>query len=477
MSALIMDIPAVTGTARGSDVSFVYNKKGENGGTLVLKWDGGEGHIHDKEVIGVINDRRQGRKNEVQPQLILRVVTSQSSPEVTKQKFAFEPLPVTNLPQNYLDTHLITKAPEHLYVSPNKDGSPNLHVIVSTRSGIGEAQQYYQNVLSEALSVIDLNTESYQTHVTESERSITEIAEKIILPRANDGVAQTILLLSGDGGIVDTVNALLLASRSEKFVKPIIGLICMGTGNAMANSIGLNRYATRGLTSIFRGVPQSLPTFKVNFSPGSVFLTDEGRKMILLPQESGHGIVHGVVVCSWALHASLVADSDTTEYRKYGRQRFQMAAKELIAPDDGSAPHVYNGKITLYKSDDKGQEYSEDVPDTSTSYIVATLVSNFEENLVISPHSKPLDGQLRVLRFGDISGANVMRLLGMAMRGGGHEKDEMAQYAPINGLKIQINEPDARWRRVCVDGKIVLVEEGGYFEVRKGKEEVVELIA
>ncbi|KAL8929005.1 MAG: hypothetical protein Q9208_001448 [Pyrenodesmia sp. 3 TL-2023] len=476
MPALIMDVPAVTGTARGSDVSFVYNK-GEDGGTLILSWDGGEDRIHDREVIGVINDRRQGRKNEVQPQLILRVVTSQSSPEVTKPRFAFEPLPVTNLPQNYLDAHLITKAPEHLYVPPNKDGSRNLHVIVSTRSGVGEAQQYYKDVLSEALAVIDLNTESYQTHVTESERSITEIAEKIILPRANDGIAQTILLLSGDGGIVDTVNALLLAARSEKYVKPIIGLICMGTGNAMANSTGLNRDATRGLTSIFRGRPHSLPTFKANFSPGAVFLTDEGRKTEPLPQESRHGIVHGVVVCSWALHASLVADSDTTEYRKYGSQRFQMVAKELMAPDDDSAPHVYNGRITLYKSDDKGREYSEDIPDTSTSYIVATLVSNFEQNLLISPDSKPLDGQLRVLRFGDISGADVMRLLGMAMRGGGHEKDEMAQYAPINGLKIQIHEPDARWRRVCVDGKIVRVEEGGYFEVRKGKEEVVELIA
>lgn len=477
MPALIMDVPAVTGTALGRDVSFVYNRKGEHSGTLVLKWDGGEDHIHDREVIGVINDRREGRKNEVQPQLILRVVTSQSSPEVTKLKFAFQPLPVMNLPQNYLDAHLIRKVPEHLYVSPNKDGSRNLHIVVSTRSGLGEAQQYYKDVLSEALSVIDLNSESYQTHITESERSITEITEKIILPRANDGVAQTILLLSGDGGIVDTVNALLLASRSEKYVKPIIGLICMGTGNAMANSTGLNHDATRGLTSIFRGVPHSLPTFKVDFSPGSVFLTDEGRKTEPLPQESGHGIVHGVVVCSWALHASLVADSDTTEYRRYGSQRFQMAAKELMTPDDGSAPHVYNGKITLYKSDDKGQEYSEDIPDTSTSYIVATLVSNFEQNLLISPHSKPLDGQLRVLRFGDISGADVMRLLWMAMRGGGHEKDEMTQYAPINGLKIQINEPDARWRRVCVDGKIVRVEEGGYFEVRKGQEEVVDLVA
>ncbi|KAL8697510.1 MAG: hypothetical protein Q9201_007090 [Fulgogasparrea decipioides] len=471
-----MDVPPVTGTAFGSDVNFVYNKKSDTDGTLILRWEGGEDHIQDREVIGVIYESRGRRKNEVQSQLILRVVTSQSSPEATRLTFSFEPLPVTNLPQNYLDRHLLTRAPQHLFVPPNPDGSRNLHVVVSTRSGVGEAQQYYNDVLSEALAAIDLNRETYHIHVTESEKSVTNIVEQIIRPRANKGIAQTILLLSGDGGIIDTVNVLLLSSQIVQYVKPTIGLISMGTGNAMANSTGLNRDATRGLTSIFRGLPQNLPTFTAHFSPGSVFLTDEGRNTEPLPSQSGHGIVHGVVVCSWALHASLVADSDTTEYRKYGAQRFQMAAKALMAPDDGSAPHVYNGKITLYKTDDKGQEYSEEISETKTSYIVATLVSNFEQSLTISPDSKPLDGQLRVLRFGDISGADVMRLVGMALRGGGHEKDEMAQYAPINGLKIQFEEADDRWRRVCVDGKIVRVEEGGWVEVRKGNKEVVNLV-
>lgn len=469
-------MPPVTGPASGSDVSFSYQKEKDDG-TLILRREGREDHIHDKEVVGVIYDPRAREENAVQSQLILRVVTSQLSPEVAKSRFSFELLPVTGLPLNYLNAHHLPRAPIHLYVPPNPDGSRNLHVIISVRSGVGEAQQYYDDVLSKALAVIDLNSETYDVHVTKSENSITEIAENVILPRANDGIAQTILLLSGDGGIVDTVNALFLSIRSDSYVKPTIGLICMGTGNAMANSTGLNRDATRGLRSIFKGFPHNLPSFKANFSPGSVFLIDEGRKTEPLPSESGCGIVHGVVVCSWALHASLVADSDTTEYRKFGAQRFQMAAEQLMAPDDGSEPHMYKGKITLYKSDDKGREYSQKISETKTSYIVTTLVSNFEEKLCISPHSKPLDGQLRVLRFGDISTADVMRLLGMALRGGGHEKDEMVQYAPINGLRIQIDEADSRWRRACVDGKIVRVEEGGWVEVRKGTEEVVNLVA
>ncbi|KAL8674080.1 MAG: hypothetical protein Q9168_001515 [Polycauliona sp. 1 TL-2023] len=473
-----MDVSPETssnGNARGHDVGFRYDQQNDLDGTLILKWDGQEEHIHDEQVVGITQKLQDIRETEVKPQFLLRVITSRLSPETTKSSFSFESLPVTGLPPNYLERHTLKGAAKHLYVPSNADGSRNLYIIVSILSGMGEARQYFDDVLSKALAAIDLDCDTYHVHFTESDKSIIEVVEQTVLPRANQGIEQTIVLLSGDGGVIDIVNTLLSASRSEKYIKPTIGLIAMGTGNALANSGGLNRDATRGLTSIFGGTPRSIPTFTARFSTESVLLSDEGRKTESLPLQSGCGIVHGVVVCSWALHASLVADSDTAEYRKFGAKRFQMAAKELMAPDDCSGPHVYNGTITLYKVNDRGQEYSEAVPDTKTSYLVATLVSNFEENLTISPASKPLDGQLRVLRFGDISGADVMRLMGLAMRGGGHEKDDMAQYAPINGLKIQFDEADSRWRRVCVDGKIIQVDEGGWMEVRRGDHDVVNL--
>ncbi|KAL8686127.1 MAG: hypothetical protein Q9218_007328 [Villophora microphyllina] len=480
-TTVMAKIPETTahcpGTARGKDVTFQYERNDDGDGTLIIRWEDGEDRIHDREVIGIIFEPQGNISNGVRPYLILRFVASQSLPEATNLRFSFESLAVTALPLEYLNRHLLTKTPEHLSVPPNQDGSSNLHVVISTRSGVGEAQQYYEEVLAEALAAIDFNADNYHVHTTESEKSVTIFVEQVILPRANKGIPQTILLLSGDGGLVDIVNVFLLSDRSPDYVKPTIGLISMGTGNAMANSTGLNRDATRGLTRIFQGLPHSLPSFSAHFSLGSVFLTDEGRKTEPLPQEAGRGIVHGVVVCSWALHASLVADSDTTEYRKFGAQRFQMAAEKLMAPDDGAAPHVYRGKIILYKTDDQGQEYFEKIPETRTSYIVATLVSNFEKKLTISPDSKPLDGQLRVLRFGDISGADVMRLIGMALNGGGHEKDKMVQYTPISGLKIEFDEADARWRRVCVDGKIIQVQKGGWVAVKQWDRAVVDLVA
>ncbi|KAL8931564.1 MAG: hypothetical protein Q9216_007156, partial [Gyalolechia sp. 2 TL-2023] len=440
--------PHVKGTALGRDVSFLYRKEGDSG-TLILKWEDGEDHIPDREVIAIVNDPEGKEENEVQPQTILRVVASPSSPEEPKQTFSFHSLPANGLPSAYLNCHRLETAPEHLNVAPNANGSRNLHVVISVRSGVGEAQQFFDDVLIHALAAIEIKKGAYNVHITTSETSIAEITEQLLLPRANDGIPQTVLLLSGDGGIVDTINTLLLSSKTEKYVNPTVCLICMGTGNALANSTGLNQDATRGLRSIFRGSPHSLPTFTARFSPGSVLLTNEGRNTEPLPSSSGHGgIMHGVVVCSWALHASLVADSDTTAYRKFGSQRFQMAAKELMAPEDGSVPHVYNGKITLYRTNDAtGEEDPQELTDSNSSYIVVTLVSHFEAKLNISPASKPLDGQLRVLRFGDVSAEDVMRLLGMAMQGGGHEKDEMALYEPVDGVRIQMDEEDARWRR------------------------------
>ena len=261
---------------------------------------------------------------------------------------------------------------------------------------------------------------------------------------------------------------MLSAQRSEKYVKPAIGLIAMGTGNAFANSTGLNRDTTRGLRHFLRGELRRIPTFTAKFSQGSEFLVDEGRKKDALPSSDGIlGTVYGAVVCSWALHASLVADSDTAELRKYGSQRFQMAAKDLLTPSDGSSSHPYKGKITLFKKDDQGKELSQILDRSEHMYILATLVSNLEEKLTISPHSRPLDGQLRLLHFGPIPSTEVMRILGLAFQGGQHIDDEVVGYEDMEGMRIEFDEADNRWRRVCVDGKIIQVPEGAWVEVRR----------
>jgi len=59
------------------------------------------------------------------------------------------------------------------------------------------------------LSIVGLDKTSYQVLKTESSDTVKEFAGGQLRERANQGVAQTVLLLSGDGGMVDIVNGLM----------------------------------------------------------------------------------------------------------------------------------------------------------------------------------------------------------------------------------------------------------------------------
>ena len=379
--------------------------------------------------------------------------------------------------RSLLEQYCVSSLPKHLAVPPDHNGRCSLHVIVSVKSGTCQADAFFINVLQKVFKALGFSEQHYEVHKTTSERFIKDFTHNLLCPRANQGINQTVLLLSGDGGVVDIINAMLQVPQSHNFVKPTIGLIAMGTGNALANSTGLNSDSTKGLRSFLQGTPHSLPTFTAKFSPGSVLLTNEGRQTEPLPTEGGQfGVLHGAVVCSWALHASLVADSDTTEYRKYGAQRFQMAAKELLHPSDGSKPHTYKGRVTLFRMSEGGREYPEYLDRTEHMYILATLVSNLEQKLRISPRSKPLDGQLRLLHFGVLPSDDIMRILGMAFAGGDHIREPVVGYQTLEAMRIDLEEADSRWRRICVDGTIVQVGEGGWVEARKESHDVLDLV-
>jgi diacylglycerol kinase family enzyme len=194
--------------------------------------------------------------------------------------------------------------------------------------------------------------------------------------------------------------------------------------------------------------------------------------------DNGHPIMYGAVVCSWGLHATLVADSDTAEYRKHGIKRFAMAAQEALSPADGTGPHRYKAKVSLQVANDEGTSWTQ-VENKEHSYVMATLVSNLEEKFTISPASKPLSGALRFVYFGYVSGDEAMRIMTLAYQDGAHVKDDAVDYSAVDALLIDFageeGEADGRWRRICVDGKIVRVNKGGYVEVKNDKRSVLEL--
>ena len=392
--------------------------------------------------------------------------------------YSFRFQTTTNLPQLLIENFKPAERCPWFLKSSSSSTEHTAHVIISTGSGTGLASVIWTHLVKLLLNFNGLTEgEHYTTHSTTSETSVAELTQNLILPQANKGIAQSILLLSGDGGIVDIVNALLSAETTESYKKPTITLLPFGTGNAMANSSGITGDGTLGLRTMMLGSAREVPLFRATFSPGARLLVNQGQdERPLEGVFEGKPVAHGAVVCSWGLHAGLVADSDTAEYRKYGAERFKMAAKEALLPSDGGLPHAYKGRVSIRRPNVK--EWEEIRCDSNEhGYVLATLVSHLESNFNISPSSKLLDGKLRLVHFGQLSGQEAMEVMGKAYQGGKHVEDERVGYEEIEALRIEFDEDDGRWRRVCLDGKSILVEKTGWVEVWGGVGGVVELVS
>lgn len=354
----------------------------------------------------------------------------------------------------------------------SSDDSPEqreTHIILSVGSGDRSAQDFFSNVVHSILEAIhgEEVVKGMEIHTTKSATSILELTNKVLFPAANEGRPIRIILLSGDGGVVDLVNGLSFNTPNpQTYIPPQVVLLPLGTANALYHSINAGANNAWGLPALASWSAKPLPTFTATFSPGARLLTDEARQEEGLPKDDhGNGILHGAVVASWGMHASLVGDSDTTEYRKHGVERFKMAAKEALYPADGSPPHPYKGKISILQN---GVQWIA-LPEEEHMYVLATMVSHLEQPFCISPATKPLDGSMHLVYFGPRSGDEIMGIMGKAYQGGLHVEEEDVRYESIDGLRIEFEgrEDDGRWRRICVDGKIVRVEENGWVEVRR----------
>jgi hypothetical protein len=65
-----------------------------------------------------------------------------------------------------------------------------------------------------------------------------------------------------------------------------------------------------------------------------------------------------------------------------------------------------------------------------------------------------------------------------AYKQGKHVDDHRVRYEEIDGLRIAFDdsEEDGRWRRICVDGKIIRVEKGGWVELIKEDTHVLDIV-
>ncbi|KAK7927010.1 hypothetical protein PG985_004008 [Apiospora marii] len=422
----------------------------------------------------------------------------------------------TDVPESLLDKYLVKEAPEHLRATDTR----KVHVVVSTRSGTGLALDFHRSVLQPLLAEFGLSAAAAAAPggddddgksallnlvTTRDAQSIQEFAANL-----SAGVEHTLVLLSGDGGVVESLNgkatvdddvdddgdadASAVPSRRPL---PLIAMLPLGTGNALFNSLHKGVYAAYysggaesaaaepsplvlGLRTLLRGRRAPLPSFRVDFSPGSRQIS---YRDVAAPgaaakvEEQLRPVTHlyGAIVASYGFHAQLVWESDTPEYRKHGAKRFGMVAAELLQES-----HAYDARVdrnlVLVPSSPVQQQQS--IERQRHAYVLATLVSNLERTFTISPSSRPLDGALRLMHFGPVGGERTMEIMTRAYDGGRHVgmtwpaadgeagKQEGVGYEQVGEARVETREQDARWRKVCVDGTIVELPLGGSMTVR-----------
>ena len=422
-----------------------------------------------KDIIGIVTRKLNQQKSE--HHLLYVKKTSDLDNFGT-----FESAIVKNLPNLF-----VKKYSSVSFTNIEVLGPTLIHVIVSVTSGGEQAEACFTSLVKPLLAHLKLSEPIESSMVkTVSQSTISDYTTKTVLPRAKDGRKQIVVLLSGDGGIVDLVNSLALKpSSSPTFREPEIAIIPVGTANALAHSLHVADDNTMGLSNWVRGSPQPLPMFTAKLSPGACLLVDEGTKTEPLPKDdTGDSVLYGSVVCSWGLHASLVADSDNKDFRRLGSSRFEKAANALLYPSDDVGPHRYKARVSTLESDESGISSWRTLPYDEHAYVLITLVSNLEKTFKISPDTKPLDRRLRLVYIRPSSGEEIKGLMNFAYENGKHVEDPSVLYKEIEGLRIDFDgrEHDSRWRRVCVDGKIIIVEKNGWVEVVKSSKSIAKVI-
>ncbi|RPA98400.1 hypothetical protein L873DRAFT_1042568 [Choiromyces venosus 120613-1] len=323
-------------------------------------------------------------------------------------------------------------------------------VITSPHSGLGLAEAYSTTLL---LPILNFYAVDYEKHAVTDPNAIKSIAQDAI-PAGKS----TIILLSGDTLISELLNELPGGKR------PTIIPIPTGTGNGLASSLynpssSLDTLIANSLRALLHGSVRPLPGFTVTFSPGALLLDRP------IPAQT----LKGIVVTSWAFHASLVADANTPQIlsSSSGTEKFKLAAQQNLSPP----LHAYRGTISILRP---GRADWEEITDTDGQghfYLVVTGVSNFEPAFRISPAAENgADGILRIVYFGvgDVRGAEgVMEVMEAVYDSGRHVSMPGVRYEEVDAVRIHVKEEEERWRRICVDGAVVTLEKEGWVEVRR----------
>lgn len=195
------------------------------------------------------------------------VEDSEKNPE---ERFQLLLLATDSVPDELLQRFRIGGLPD--YLKP-VNGKQDVDVIVSTKSGVGLSQLFWQTVLQPLWNSVGELSSEVNVLITQDEHSVRNFAQS--LASSASKTKRTIVLLSGDGGIVDLING----GPHDAQQQPLLAVLPLGTGNALFNSLHKPLWVSSdgkiedissivlGLRTFFKGVSANLPLFHASFPP------------------------------------------------------------------------------------------------------------------------------------------------------------------------------------------------------------------
>jgi hypothetical protein len=179
--------------------------------------------LHDGHIVAVVKAHRDEGCFKI---LSLKEVQAEeeTSEETKSRLFELHVTKANSLPGNFLEKHYIKSLPNHLELANE------LQVLISTLSGTRLASEFYDEVLRPVLQNLSFEESQYTVVRTESAHTILNLAKSALAENANDGKKQTVVVLSGDGGVVDIINGLLESGERSRYDlhvdKEYMELIC-----------------------------------------------------------------------------------------------------------------------------------------------------------------------------------------------------------------------------------------------------------
>lgn len=334
----------------------------------------------------------------------------------------------------------------------------NTVVIDSINSGTGNQRNLYQQILNPIFGHFDLPHKYIKTSGPET---ITQLGtSELLVP----GAVNTIILISGDTSVNELINGLGGEGGELR-----LAIIPFGTGNSLSLGLGNENElaAIRKLISPkVRVSPLNLYSVKLPKDEPS-YLIHHGKRVKQIANEFKF-----IVVFSWGFHAALVADSDTEEMRKYGLDRFKMAAMQNLQINQ-----QYEG-TTVVKSRDppplegdlsgETNELGKSSGDYASTingpfaYWVVTPSQKFEPTFTISPNGDLFNSDLYLISFSNSK--DILEIMNQVYARGAHVDNSDVTYLQVSAKQTINLKYFARQKnnlRFCVDGAIIEVPESG----------------